>query len=89
MRALARGLQWETRTRCGAEAESDKAETSLTDSTMYIQIEECLSVSYDHHSAWDVCKKEGVVRTFYIERSSTVALNYVGKICLLGQSDDL
>lgn len=32
-------------------AESDKAETSLTESTLYVRIEECLSVSCNHHSA--------------------------------------
>jgi hypothetical protein len=39
------------RKRRGAGAESDKAETNVTESTMCIQNEECLSVSYDHHPA--------------------------------------
>jgi len=30
--------------------ESDKAETSLTDSTLLVKFEECLSVSMCHHS---------------------------------------
>ena len=45
-------------------AESDKAETILTNSTLYIQVEECLSVSSDHHSASVGSVAVGLVRTF-------------------------